>query len=542
LTRAGALARAQALDAEHATLHLAGRCDTVALKVFRRVRAPLLLRTLRTAARLWRGRQGHALAQPPSPHSRRIRARQVPIDACYALPGAAAGGETAVMVHSASKKRWYTLTTPDEAYAPLWHASRARLHAAATAARAAAAAQAEKPLLSFDLAPGFDDADDLHAAAGSDSGADAAEATALPPGFVAPAHAYVAARAAPPPPAAAPLLAPGFDEDDAIDAAAAAEAADVYPPGFMPPPDEPACSGLSTLHDSDAAADMPAAARSCSDLRVLDGRSDDDDSAANSADAPADAGETDPQCCICDDGGAMLECEGGCRRSVCEECCETYLGIGGAAFAALATSAQPWRCAACVVGRHRCFECGVAGSTVADAADAAPPALFKCGVLECTRFYHPRCVPQALRRQNGVATPAPSPPGGHPMAFTCAQHACRACGDAAEPGKRNGMLVPCRRCPDAYHKRCLPVALATASPQRVWLSLRDGGDAQDVVNTSLLYCLAHSMDVPAAERHAHAPFPPALLREARGCAQRAAGGACGTPPKRKRRAPPDDSD
>ncbi len=43
MTRVGALARAQALDAEHATLHLAGRCDTVALKVFKRVRTPPLL-------------------------------------------------------------------------------------------------------------------------------------------------------------------------------------------------------------------------------------------------------------------------------------------------------------------------------------------------------------------------------------------------------------------------------------------------------------------------------------------------------------------
>ena len=58
-------------------------------------------------------------------------------------------------------------------------------------------------------------------------------------------------------------------------------------------------------------------------------------------------------------------------------------------------------------------------------------------------------------------------------------HACKACGQPAEHGSKEGELVPCRRCPQAWHRRCLPqdLPLARDSPPvaRVWLADYDEG-------------------------------------------------------------------
>lgn len=56
-------------------------------------------------------------------------------------------------------------------------------------------------------------------------------------------------------------------------------------------------------------------------------------------------------------------------------------------------------------------------------------------------------------------------------------HTCKTCGGYAEggPGK-DGELVPCRRCPVAYHRRCLPADLPLCRDRqetplpRVWLA------------------------------------------------------------------------
>lgn len=51
------------------------------------------------------------------------------------------------------------------------------------------------------------------------------------------------------------------------------------------------------------------------------------------------------------------------------------------------------------------------------------------------------------------------------------------CGTCKQPGDSDskGELVPCRRCPLAYHRHCVPWALADpdATPRRVWLALLD---------------------------------------------------------------------
>ena len=64
----------------------------------------------------------------------------------------------------------------------------------------------------------------------------------------------------------------------------------------------------------------------------------------------------------------------------------------------------------------------------------------------------------------------------YPRAPPCSPlHTCKACGgyaeDSADAGKQLE-LVPCRRCPVAYHRRCLPEELPRCRQPgaRVWLA------------------------------------------------------------------------
>ncbi|KAL4857102.1 Protein ENHANCED DOWNY MILDEW 2 [Chlorella vulgaris] len=188
----------------------------------------------------------------------------------------------------------------------------------------------------------------------------------------------------------------------------------------------------------------------------------------------------DTQCALCDDGGSLLACDGPCMRSFHTDAGEgkcNVLGLPADMCKLLSTScSETFLCPNCLAGVHQCFKCkeeGRAGSEV-----------LKCINASCGRHYHPEC--------GGFAPGEP---------FVCPLHKCRACGqhgDAAAADKQ-GELVPCRRCPKAYHRRCLPdrlprYRLGGAGP-RVWLADYDEeqGGWLDGVEQSLMYCLKHRL-------------------------------------------------
>lgn len=177
----------------------------------------------------------------------------------------------------------------------------------------------------------------------------------------------------------------------------------------------------------------------------------------------------DPQCGLCDDGGELLLCEGRCMRSFHAKC----LRMEAAEYDALTASPNPWHCPACVTGMHACFRCGQVGSL---SAAVEAQRVHKCGVFECTRFYHLACAG----------------PGAAP-GFECPLHRCCVC---QRPGSQaQGDVIPCRRCPVGYHVGCIPLAMIqSVEPfRRVWLSNKHlpEGAPPSRVDGSLVYCLKH---------------------------------------------------
>ena len=74
-------------------------------------------------------------------------------------------------------------------------------------------------------------------------------------------------------------------------------------------------------------------------------------------------------------------------------------------------------------------------------------------------------------------------------------HTCRKCGGAADQASKDAELVPCRRCPLAYHRRCLPDNLPLERHRepgkrpRVWLADYDEKQGERADKHCLPCCL-----------------------------------------------------
>lgn len=75
-------------------------------------------------------------------------------------------------------------------------------------------------------------------------------------------------------------------------------------------------------------------------------------------------------------------------------------------------------------------------------------------------------------------------------------HTCKKCGGDQSDVK--GELVPCRRCPKAFHEHCMPSSLLEPPDdrkrenwnRRIWMALFEDGELFDSFCFSL-WCLAH---------------------------------------------------
>ncbi|KAM0900318.1 hypothetical protein ACQ4PT_020694 [Festuca glaucescens] len=105
-------------------------------------------------------------------------------------------------------------------------------------------------------------------------------------------------------------------------------------------------------------------------------------------------------CVLCDDGGDLICCDGGCRRSfhpteehgedsmcatlgIPEEQWQKHVAQGDAAL---------YTCKNCQYKQHQCFACGLLGSSDL----ASGPEVFQCKHQKCGHFYHPSCVAKLL--------------------------------------------------------------------------------------------------------------------------------------------------
>jgi len=82
--------------------------------------------------------------------------------------------------------------------------------------------------------------------------------------------------------------------------------------------------------------------------------------------------------------------------------------------------------------------------------------VFKCASGTCDRFYHPHCVakllPDVVKQvtkefESNIAD-------GNP--FTCPLHYCCVCKGLENMMDPELQFAVCRRCPKAYHRKCLP--------------------------------------------------------------------------------------
>ncbi|XP_021849630.1 protein ENHANCED DOWNY MILDEW 2 isoform X1 [Spinacia oleracea] len=139
-------------------------------------------------------------------------------------------------------------------------------------------------------------------------------------------------------------------------------------------------------------------------------------------------------------------------------------------------------CRNCQYNLHQCFSCGRLGSSDLQAG----AQVFQCGNAGCGYFYHPDCV-----ADNEVAATElkESIRAGEP--FTCPLHLCFVCRQPEDKTDRNLHMAVCRRCPKAYHRRCLPGEIGfEGNFPRAWEGPWEGLYA----NRILIYCLEHEID------------------------------------------------
>ncbi|KAL2938736.1 Protein ENHANCED DOWNY MILDEW 2, partial [Bienertia sinuspersici] len=195
----------------------------------------------------------------------------------------------------------------------------------------------------------------------------------------------------------------------------------------------------------------------------------------------------DTCCSLCDNGGDILCCEGRCMRSFHateasgEGLCDS-LGLSP-------SQAIPnFICKNCQYEQHQCFICGKLGSSDI----SSNPEVFPCIAASCGRFYHPRCVSKELHQLNNSQVEDLEKKIAAGESFVCPAHKCSVCKLVENREVDDLQFAVCRRCPKAYHRKCLPREITFEGDdekgilQRAWDGL--------LIKRILIYCLNHEID------------------------------------------------
>ncbi|PIA27620.1 hypothetical protein AQUCO_07600056v1 [Aquilegia coerulea] len=198
----------------------------------------------------------------------------------------------------------------------------------------------------------------------------------------------------------------------------------------------------------------------------------------------------DSVCTICDNGGEILCCEGRCMRSFhatvdggAESDCIS-LGLSKSQIEEMPN----FLCLNCQHKRHQCFACGKLGSSDRSSC----PEVFCCVSATCGYFYHPECIAKLLHLGNNESLEMQKRIAAG-ESFTCPAHICHGCKERENKEVDELQFAVCRRCPRAYHRKCLPRDIVFEDIeeedviQRAWDGLLPN-------NRVLIYCLDHEMD------------------------------------------------
>ncbi|CAI9784116.1 unnamed protein product [Fraxinus pennsylvanica] len=199
----------------------------------------------------------------------------------------------------------------------------------------------------------------------------------------------------------------------------------------------------------------------------------------------------DTVCAICDNGGTLLCCEGKCIRSfhpTVEDGADSECSSLGYTHGEMeAMKNIDFYCKNCEYKQHQCFACGELGSS----DESFGAEVFRCVNGACGHFYHPSCVAKLLHKGNEAAAAELQRKIATGEQFACPLHKCHVCKELEVKSDRKLQFAVCRRCPRAYHRKCLPSEIAFEDEnediiQRAWEGL--------IPNRILIYCLEHDID------------------------------------------------
>ncbi|KAF8391638.1 hypothetical protein HHK36_023944 [Tetracentron sinense] len=164
-------------------------------------------------------------------------------------------------------------------------------------------------------------------------------------------------------------------------------------------------------------------------------------------------------------------------------------GLGdGLGLAAEVKAIPIFLCMNCQYKQHQCFYCGKLGSS----NKSSGAEVFRCVSATCGHFYHPQCVVKLLHPGNKTAAQQLQEKIAAGESFTCPVHKCLVCKQGENKKVRELQFAMCRRCPKAYHRKCLPRKIAFEDKddknikQRAWDKL--------LPDRILIYCLKHNIE------------------------------------------------
>ncbi|KAL5804012.1 hypothetical protein ACOSQ3_030812 [Xanthoceras sorbifolium] len=212
----------------------------------------------------------------------------------------------------------------------------------------------------------------------------------------------------------------------------------------------------------------------------------------------------DSACAFCDNGGELLCCEGRCLRSFhpiaedADNSCET-LHLTREEVDAI----HNYLCKNCEYKQHQCYACGKLGSSDKDKG----AEVFSCASATCGHFYHPLCISKLLFWDDEAAAENLQKSIVQGGSFTCPLHKCYVCKGGENMMDSELQFALCRRCPKAYHRKCLPRKIAFEGEEekglitRAWEGLLPN-------KRILIYCLKHEIiDELGTPSRDHIKFP-----------------------------------